>query len=236
MPIFFALATQPRTSHFKCNSAKVRAHSGENHMASRALRVRNFRVCIALLLFSSNVVHGQQSQHAQSTAPATIDMTIVKPESVGFSSDRLERLHSLMQQTVDRKQLPGAVTILARHGKVLDYRVYGAKDVASNAPLSKDAIFRAFSMTKPITAVAMLQLYEQGKWLPSDPISKFIPEFAHLKVFKGMDTAGSMILEDPVHPPTIEELLTHTAGFTYGFFGNNVIDKEYSKAQVMQSK
>ena len=173
---------------------------------------------------------------AQQPASAAIDMAPVKPESVGFSSERLERLHSLMQRTVDHKELPGAVTILARHGKVIDYRVYGVKDVASHAPLSKDAIFRAFSMTKPITAVAMLQLYEQGKWLPSDPISKFLPEFEHAKVFKGADPAGNMILEEPVHPPTIAELMTHTAGFTYGFFGSTLVDKEYAKANLFQTK
>ena len=173
---------------------------------------------------------------AQQPASAAIDMAPVKPESVGFSSERLERLHSLMQRTVDHKELPGAVTILARHGKVIDYRVYGVTDVASHAPLSKDAIFRAFSMTKPITAVAMLQLYEQGKWLPSDPISKFLPEFEHVKVFKGADPSGNMILEEPVHPPTIAELMTHTAGFTYGFFGNTLVDKEYAQANLFQTK
>lgn len=190
---------------------------------------------LATLLFICAAV-SVSAQQSAANGPVSIDMTVVKPESVGFSSERLERLHALMQQTVDRKELPGAVTILARHGKVIDYRVYGVKDIASGAPLTKDAIFRAFSMTKPITAVAMLQLYEQGKWLPSDPISKFIPQFAHLKVFKGMAASGDMILEDPIHPPTMQELLTHTAGFTYGFFGNNVIDKEYQKAGVMQSK
>src|SRR5262249_48417222 len=139
------------------------------------------------------------SQQAASTGPATFDFTVVKPESVGFSSERLERLHALMQQQVDQKQLPGIVTILARHGKVVDYRAYGQRDLASGAPMTKDAIFRAFSMTKPITAVGMMILYEQGKWLPMDPISKFIPEFAHLKVFKGTDAAGNMIVEEPVH-------------------------------------
>jgi CubicO group peptidase (beta-lactamase class C family) len=167
---------------------------------------------------------------------ASMDMTVVKPESVGFSSERLERLHELMKQTVDQKRLPGAVTVLARHGKVVDFRVYGVKDLASNAPLTKDAIFRAFSMTKPITAVAMLQLYEQGKWLPSDPISKFVPEFEHLKVFKGADAAGNMTLEDPTHAPTMAELMTHTAGFTYGFFGNTLVDQGYQKANLFQSK
>src|SRR5215470_9042981 len=205
-------------------------------MTSRALRNAHSLSCIVLLLISSAALRAQQLQPLPASGPATIDMTVLKPETVGFSSERLERLHSLLQQTVDRKELPGAVTILARHGKIVDYRVYGVKDVASNAPLTKDAIFRAFSMTKPITAVAMLQLYEQGKWLPSDPISKFVPEFEHLKVFKGVDTAGNMILEDPVHAPTMLELMTHTAGFTYGFFGNSLVDKEYQKANLFQSK
>lgn len=202
-------------------------------MKTKILRIAGTLVAILLVAFSANYVHAHQSPNS---GPAPIDLSLNKPESVGFSSQRLERLHALMQQTVDQKQLPGAVTILARHGKVIDYRAYGVKDLASGAPLTKDAIFRAFSMTKPITAVAMMQLYEQGKWLPSDPIAKFIPEFAHLKVFKGLDAAGNMILEDPVHPPTMQELLTHSAGFTYGFFGNTVVDKEYAKAGVMQSK
>jgi CubicO group peptidase (beta-lactamase class C family) len=82
--------------------------------------------------------------------------------------------------------------------------------------MTKDTIFRDYSMTKPVTGVAMMILYEQGKWLPSDPISKFIPEFAHLKVFKGVDADGKMILVDPDHAPTMRELMTHTAGFSYG--------------------
>jgi CubicO group peptidase (beta-lactamase class C family) len=167
---------------------------------------------------------------------ATVDLNLVNPKTVGFSTERLENLHKLMQGTVDRKELPGAVTILARHGKVVDYRVYGVKDMESGAKLEKDSIFRDFSMTKPVTAVAMMILYEQGKWLPMDPISKFIPEFAHLKVFKDVDAAGNMVVEEPKHAPTMGELMTHTAGFTYGFFGNSPVDKEYSKQDVMNSK
>jgi CubicO group peptidase (beta-lactamase class C family) len=189
-------------------------------------------LAIVFLACDSTQIRAQ----AANNGPATFDVSLVKPESVGFSSERLERLHAFIQQVVDQKQLPGAVTILARHGKVVDYRTYGQKDMASGAPLTKDAIFRAFSMTKPITAVAMMLLYEQGKWLPDDPISKFIPEFEHLKVFKGLDAAGNLILEEPVHPPTMKELLTHTAGFTYGFFGNSPVDKEYQKVSILQSK
>src|SRR3954469_25498032 len=84
-----------------------------------------------------------------------LDMTVVKPEAAGFSSERVERLHSLMKQTIDSKELSGAVTILARHGKVVDYWSYGQRDMASGTPMTRDSIFRDFSMTKPVTGVAM---------------------------------------------------------------------------------
>lgn len=174
-------------------------------------------------------------QHAQTASHHNLDMTVVKPETVGFSSERLERLHALMQQTVDQKQIAGIVTILARHGRVVDYRTYGVSDLASGKAIAKDAIFRDFSMTKPVTGVAMMILYEQGKWLPSDPISKYIPEFAHLKVYKGMDADGKMILVDPDHAPTMRELMTHTAGFSYGFFGDTPVDKMYRDANLFAS-
>src|SRR5579863_4748347 len=90
-----------------------------------------------------------QEAHLQ-PARRSLDMTVVKPETVGFSSERLERLHELIQQTVNSKQLSGAVTILARHGRVVDYRTYGQKDMAAGTPMTKDAIFRDFSMTKPV--------------------------------------------------------------------------------------
>jgi len=174
--------------------------------------------------------------HTRQVTRHTLDMTPVKPESVGFSSERLERLHALMQQAVDQKQIAGIVTILARHGKIVDYRAYGVRDLASGAPMTKDTIFRDYSMTKPVTGVAMMILYEQGKWLPSDPISKYIPEFAHLKVYKGVDAEGKMILVDPDHAPTMRELMTHTAGFTYGIFGKTPVDAMYRDQNVLGSR
>jgi len=132
-----------------------------------------------------------------------------------------------MQSKVDDKSLAGIVTLLMRHGKVVEERSYGAKDLASGAPMTHDTIFRIYSMTKPVTGVGMMILYEEGKWHPSDPISKFIPEFAGLKVFKGVDANGAMITEAPLHPPTMAELMTHTAGFTYGLFGTSPVDKLY---------
>src|ERR1017187_3287419 len=177
-----------------------------------------------------------EPSHAQQAAHQALDMTLVKPESVGFSQERLERLHALMQQAVDQKQIAGIVTILARHGKIVDYLTYGVRDMATGAPMTKDTIFRDYSMTKPITGVAMMILYEQGKWLPSDPISKYIPEFAHLKVFKGVDSDGKMILANPDHAPTMRELMTHTAGFTYGIFGTTQVDAMYRDQHVLAAR
>jgi CubicO group peptidase (beta-lactamase class C family) len=173
-----------------------------------------------------------QAQEANKKAP---NLAENKPEALGFSSERLERLHAMMQQEVDQKQLAGVVTILARHGKVVEERTYGMKDIASGTPMTRDTIFRIFSMTKPVTGVAMMILYEEGKWHPLDPVSKYIPEFAHLKVFKGVDQSGKMILEDPIHPPTMRELMTHTAGFTYDSDAN-LVDKMYLDQQLFDSK
>jgi CubicO group peptidase (beta-lactamase class C family) len=189
-------------------------------------------VAVALCL-SANLAIAQQS--AKSGAHPAFDMTVVRPETVGFSSEGLERLHQFMQQAVDQKQIAGIVTILARHGKVVDYSTYGYRDMAAAAPMTKDVIFRDFSMTKPVTGVAMMILYQQGKWQPSDPIAKFVPEFAHLKVYKGMDSSGNVILTDPDHQPTMRELMSHTAGFTYGFFGDTPVDKMYRDANLLGS-
>ena len=173
---------------------------------------------------------------AQEKPRPTTDLVVTSPEAVGFSSPRLERLHALMQQAVDQKQIAGIVTILARHGKVIDYRTYGERDMASGAPMTRDVIFRDYSMTKPVTGVAMMILYEQGKWLPSDPIAKYIPEFAHLKVYKGVGGDGKTILVDPDHAPTMRELMSHTAGFTYGFFGDTPVDHMYRDAHLLESE
>jgi CubicO group peptidase (beta-lactamase class C family) len=158
-----------------------------------------------------------------------------KPESLGFSPERLGRLHDAMQRIVDEKSLAGVVTLLMRHGKLVDERSYGVKDLASGAPMTNDTIFRIYSMTKPVTGVAMMILYEEGKWHPSDPISRFIPEFADVRVFKGVDANGAMVTEAPAHAPTMAELLTHTAGLTYGLFGTTPVDKLYMSKNCFAS-
>jgi CubicO group peptidase (beta-lactamase class C family) len=172
---------------------------------------------------------------AQQAVIHPLDMTQVKPESVGFSSERLDRLHTVLRDAVRDKGVSGVVTVLVRHGKLVDFSTYGQSDIASNTPMARNTLFRIFSMTKPVTAVAMLELYEQGKWLPNDPIAKYIPEFAHLKVFNGFDATGKMVLVDPDHAPTMGELMSHTAGFSYGFFGDSPVDAMYRDEKVMQS-
>ncbi|HVT94850.1 MAG TPA: serine hydrolase domain-containing protein [Bryobacteraceae bacterium] len=163
-------------------------------------------------------------------------LPVVKPEMEGFSAQRLDRLHGLLRKEVEDGHFAGIVTALARHGKIVDFASYGKKDLASGASMTDDTIFRIYSMTKPITGVAMMILYEQGKWSPGDPISKYIPEFAHLKVFKGSGSDGQPILEDPAHPPTMGELMSHNAGFTYGIFGSSAVDKMYRDAKVLGSR
>ena len=199
-------------------------------MSSRSLRVASVALVPTLAVCISFTAVAQKP--APAATRHTVEMTVVSPESVGFSSQRLEHLHTLMQEAADKKEIAGAVTLLARHGKVVDYHVYGKRDLASGTPMTKDTIFRDYSMTKPVTGVAMMILFEEGKWLPNDPIAKYIPEFAHLKVYAGQNEDGSMKLVDPVHPPTMHELMSHTAGFTYGFFGNTPVDRMVRDANV----
>jgi CubicO group peptidase (beta-lactamase class C family) len=191
------------------------------------------RIAVSSLIGLLCVACVHQSQ-AQQTEKAS-GLPGKKPETLGFSSGRLDRLHAAMQREVDQKELAGVVTLLARHGKVVEERAYGKKDIASGTPMTIDSIFRIMSMTKPVTGVAMMILYEEGKWRPSDPVSKFIPEFAHLRVFKGLDQSGKMILEDPIHAPTMGQLMSHTAGFTYGAFGKTPVDAMYRDEGVLQS-
>jgi CubicO group peptidase (beta-lactamase class C family) len=194
---------------------------------------------LAGLLIHAAGLRAEGQKPAKAKAEATkagagTEMVVVKPESEGFSSERLENLHKLIQQEIDQKELAGAVTILARHGHVVDYQVYGQKDMATGAPMTKDTIFRDYSMTKPVTGVAMMILYEEGKWLPQDPIAEYVPAFAHLKVFRGVDTEGKPVLADPAHAPTMEELMSHSAGFSYGN-GKTVVDAMYQQQNVMHS-
>jgi len=158
-------------------------------------------------------------------AAAPVD--VVPAESVGMSSERLGVLKDRLQQVIDDKQTGGIQVLVARKGKVVMYEKLGYANVEDELPVTDETLFRIYSMTKPVVGAAMLMLYEEGYYSLSDPIAKYIPEFADLKVYAGTDEDGEMILEDPVRPPTIQDLMQHTAGFTYGIFSDTPVDRLY---------
>ena len=154
-----------------------------------------------------------------------------KPESVGVSADRLERLHRGMQGFVDAKDAAGIVTLVAREGKLVDVHAVGFQDVESKKPMRIDAIFRIASMSKPITSVAVMMLYEDGKLQLTDPVSKYIPSFKNQRVLRSgaSDTSAS----DPVRRDiTIRDLLTHRAGLSYGFLDVSPVGNMYRSTGV----
>jgi CubicO group peptidase (beta-lactamase class C family) len=168
----------------------------------------------------------------QPALAAVHDLPSASAESEGMSAERLGRLNSGMKELVDQGRLAGSVTMVARHGKVVEFDAVGKRDVASNAPMQKDSIFRIYSMSKPITGVAMMMLFEEGKWQLNDPVAKYIPEFAKLKVY-GTDANNNVVMKDPVHPVTMRELMSHSGGFTYGFFSNTAVDKLQIEADLL---
>jgi CubicO group peptidase (beta-lactamase class C family) len=124
--------------------------------------------------------------------------------------------------------------MVSRKGVPIHASAYGKQDLASATPMRMDTIFRAFSMTKPVTAVAMMLLYEQGKWRLSDPVTKFLPELGGVRVYKGVDAQGNPVLEPPKSAPTMLQLMTHTAGFSYGF-GTGYVDDQYRAANPLDA-
>jgi CubicO group peptidase (beta-lactamase class C family) len=161
------------------------------------------------------------------------------PESVGLSSEGLAAVDAYVQSQINAGNIPGAITLVARHGKIVHVSPMGLKDIASGETSRVDGLYRIFSMTKPVTAVAMMILYDEGRWLPDDPIAKHLPEFADMTVFAGKTEDGSTILEEPAHPPTLLELFTHTAGFSYGTAfsdPNDAVDNAYRAAKVWDAE
>jgi CubicO group peptidase (beta-lactamase class C family) len=168
----------------------------------------------------------------QPALSATHDLPSASAESEGMSTERLAQLRSGMKELVDQGRLAGVVTMVSRHGKVVEFDAAGKRDIAANAPMQKDSIFRIYSMSKPITGVAMMMLFEEGKWQLNDPVAKYIPEFAKLKVY-GTDANNNVVMKDQVHPVTMRELMSHSGGFTYGFFSNTAVDKLQLEADLL---
>jgi len=144
-----------------------------------------------------------------------------KPESVGMSSERLARIAPAMESFVEDGQIPGLITAVARDGKVVHFETYGSMDREADKAMQSDAIFRMYSMTKPVTGVAVMILYEEGHFALTDPISKYLPEFESMTVYVGQN--GDKVVTQPAKRPiTILHLLTHTSGISYDFFPHPV--------------
>ncbi len=158
----------------------------------------------------------------------------VSPESEGFSSSRLKNIDSMLHSyTGNHHKEAGVVAIVARHGKIVYYSAAGYSDIANNKLMKKDDIFRLGSMTKNVTVVAVLMLYEEGKILLDDPVSKYIPQFKHPRVLKSFNSKDSSYTTVPAKSEvTIRELLTHTSGLSYPVIGSNEMKAIYAKAGI----
>jgi CubicO group peptidase (beta-lactamase class C family) len=153
-------------------------------------------------------------------------METVKPESVGLSSARLSQISGWMQRLIDDGKLPGVSVLVARHGQVAWQSALGLADLARGAPMTPQTIVRIYSMTKPLTSVAIMMLYEEGRFQLDDPISRYLPYFASMRVFAG----GNRVRMETVPAAreiTFRDLLTHTSGLTYGFMDATLVDAAY---------
>jgi len=157
------------------------------------------------------------------------ELPTAAPESVGLSAEKLQQAQAAMQKLVDDKHIAGGILAVARRGKVVQFETCGMMDIEAGKPMRRDTIFRFYSMSKPITSVAAMILYEQGKIKLDDPVSNYLPEFKGLKV--AADPDAEVIREVPAKREMIvRDLMRHTSGLTYGIFGNTAVDKLYRKS------
>jgi CubicO group peptidase (beta-lactamase class C family) len=157
---------------------------------------------------------------------STATTVTAAPEDVGMSSERLARLDATMHRYVDRGKLPGVQTLVSRHGQLVHHDCYGMADVEGGRPVEPETIYRIYSMTKPLTSVALMMLYEEGAFLLENPVSRFLPEFADVRVWDG-GTQDAPVTRPPVRPVTVHDVLTHLSGLTYGFHHHHPVDAMY---------
>jgi CubicO group peptidase (beta-lactamase class C family) len=190
-------------------------------------RARRTLPLVPFLLSLAVICVPQAAAQSQSTRPAA------KPEDVGVSSERLERLDRTVQQYVNEGKVAGVVTLIARKGQVVQFGAYGKRDIESGSPMAKDAIFRIASMSKAITSVAIMMLMEEGKLTIGDPVSKFIPQFKNTTVateYRDGTSARPVVVTVPAKREiTIRDLLTHTSGVSYG---NGLVEDQYKAANI----
>ncbi|MHC4958761.1 MAG: serine hydrolase domain-containing protein [Planctomycetota bacterium] len=152
------------------------------------------------------------------------DLPTAKPDEVGLKADLPSRIDAVAKAAIEKKQVAGSVTVVARNGKVVCFAAHG--ELAPGKAMRKDAIFRIYSMTKPVTTVAAMMLVEQGKLGLDDPVHKHLPALKDVKMFSGAEPERAM---------TVRDLMRHTSGLTYGFMGNTPVDQQYRKEQVLAS-
>lgn len=183
---------------------------------------------IRVLLFLVFAIAGAQA--ARASGPVVAD-----PASVGMSADGLEALRAHFQHYVDEGKLSGLTTLVARKGVVVHFETYGQADKQAGKAVADDAIFRIYSMTKPVTGVGLMMLWEEGKFKLDDPVAKYIPAFADARVFKAQGEDGTVETVPANRQITIRDLMRHTAGLTYGVFGDTPVDKLYQKNGVLEA-
>ena len=160
---------------------------------------------------------------------AAADLPTATPESVGMSASRLARIDAAVEADIAAGRLPGIVVAIARRGKVVYQKAFGVANRETREPMRTNAMFRLYSMTKPIASVGLLSLYEQGKFRLTDPLDRYLPQFADVKVYKGVDAAGKPILAAPSRKPTIQDAFRHTLGLASGL-GQSPVDAMYRDA------
>lgn len=165
-------------------------------------------------------------------APAA-PLPLATPESQGMSSERLARLHAEIDRFVAEGRHAGAISLVARHGRIVDWRTYGKRDVEAGLPMEKDTICRIYSMSKIVTSVAVLSLLEEARFRLDDPVGDYLPQLARMKVLTG-GTVEKPLLADARKAITIRHLLTHTSGLTYDF-GDGTIDKIFREVKPFEA-
>lgn len=205
------------------------------HSYSARLRPVAFVAALALLVGCGPTGDSSGNQVATTASELPPALQTAPPEAVGMDSDRLDRVTGAMQDYVDDGLLAGVVTLAARDNRIVHFESVGYRDLEAQAPMTNDAIFRIYSMTKPITGVALMILYEEGKFNLSDPVEKYIPEFENLQVYAGEDENGELITEPQNHKMTIRELMSHTGGLSYGIFSQSRVDELYREADILAS-
>lgn len=166
--------------------------------------------------------------------PQALAIPSVSPALEGFSSERMERINLRMQEAVESGLMVGGQGIVARNGNIVFRETWGLADRETGRPMSDDSLFRIYSMSKPITAVALMMLYEEGHFLLEDPVSKYISELEGLSLIQENDE-GELVSTAPYRQPSIRDLLRHTSGMSYGIFGNTAVDRLYRETDLLRA-